>query len=196
MGKHLKFASVVVDVPSRGTDRPFDYEIPEELADQVEVGCRVHVPFGSRIVQGYVVSLRPQPEVANVRPIREVIDLLPPLNEELVKLAEWMSKYYFSTRLAALEVMIPSALRARYDKILIPGSNVVEEGAYLLGEAERQLMEAVQRARTRIVAQEGRSDRRCDAFPHPQTDQRETVGRGGACTGQGGAKEGDVGKTG
>ena len=34
MGKHLKFASVVVDVPSRGTDRPFDYEIPEELADQ------------------------------------------------------------------------------------------------------------------------------------------------------------------
>lgn len=148
MGKHLKFASVVVDVPSRGTDRPFDYEIPEELADQVEVGCRVHVPFGPRIVQGYVVSLRPQPEVAKVRPIREVIDLLPPLNEELVKLAEWMSRYYFSTRLAALEVMIPSALRARYDKVLIPGSNVVEEGAYLLGEAERQLMEAVQRART------------------------------------------------
>ena len=52
MGKHLKFASVVVDVPSRGTDRPFDYEIPEELADQVEVGCRVHVPFGPALSKG------------------------------------------------------------------------------------------------------------------------------------------------
>ena len=97
-----------------------------------------------------------------MRPIREVIDLLPPLNEELVKLAEWMSKYYFSTRLAALEVMIPSALRARYDKILIPGSNVVEEGAYLLGEDGTAVDGSRSACENRIVAQEGRSDRRCD----------------------------------
>lgn len=37
----MEMARVIVDVPSKDTDRPFDYLIPEELRPWVEVGSRV-----------------------------------------------------------------------------------------------------------------------------------------------------------
>ena len=49
----MEMARVIVDVPSKDTDRPFDYLIPEELRPWVEVGDRVGVPFG---LQGFVIS--------------------------------------------------------------------------------------------------------------------------------------------
>lgn len=147
MADQFKFASVIVDVPSHTTDRPFDYEIPEELADQVEIGCRVRVPFGPRVLQGYVVGVHAYSQVDNLRPIQEVVDLVPPLNEELVQLAEWMSTYYFSRRAATLEAMIPAVLKARYDRVLKPGREAHAGNLHLVGEVERQLMEAVQRAK-------------------------------------------------
>lgn len=143
MAEHGKYAAVIVDVPSHGTDRPFDYEIPDSLAEQVEVGCRVRVPFGPRLLQGYVVGIHPHTEVAKVRPIQEVVDLVPPLNEELVQLAEWMSDYYFSRKAAALEAMIPAVLKARYERVLKPGREATEGDKHLAAEAERQLMGAV-----------------------------------------------------
>lgn len=44
----MKFASVIVDVPARQTDRPFDYIIPEKWEDIVQTGMRVVVPFGAK----------------------------------------------------------------------------------------------------------------------------------------------------
>ena len=35
----MEMARVIVDVPSKDTDRPFDYLIPEELRPWVEVGA-------------------------------------------------------------------------------------------------------------------------------------------------------------
>ena len=37
--------------------REFDYAIPPELADKVDVGSRVQVPFGARKVLGCVTAL-------------------------------------------------------------------------------------------------------------------------------------------
>lgn len=137
------FAAVIVDVPSQGTDHPFDYEIPDHLADQVEVGCRVRVPFGPRVLQGYVVGLHTNSEVPNVRPIQEVVDLIPPLNEELVKLAAWMSDYFFSRKAATLEAMIPAVLKAKYKRVLKLASEASEQSEALMAETEKQLFQAV-----------------------------------------------------
>ncbi len=50
-------AKVIVDVPSRQTDRPFDYKVPAAFEDWIEVGSRVGVPFGGRVLQGFVTQL-------------------------------------------------------------------------------------------------------------------------------------------
>lgn len=144
-----RFASVIVDVPAQATDHPFDYEIPEHLADQVEIGCRVRVPFGTRVLQGYVVEIKSRAEVAKVRPIREVVDLVPPLNEELVQLAKWMSDTFFTQRVTALEAMLPAVLKARYKRVLRLGRSEVSQVELLEDAATNQLLEAVQSAKKR-----------------------------------------------
>ena len=47
----------MVDVPLAHLDRPFDYVIPAELAEAVQVGTRVRVRFAGRLVDAYVLAL-------------------------------------------------------------------------------------------------------------------------------------------
>ena len=57
-GMKMKIAKVIVDVPLMQTDKPFSYTVPESLVAFLEVGMRVHVPFGvaNRLLQGIVVD--------------------------------------------------------------------------------------------------------------------------------------------
>jgi primosomal protein N' (replication factor Y) len=49
--------------------KEFDYLIPEELEDVVEVGARVKVPFAHRQVLGCVTALLETSPHPNLRPI-------------------------------------------------------------------------------------------------------------------------------
>ncbi|WP_219837730.1 primosomal protein N' [Paenibacillus sp. R14(2021)] len=129
-------AKVIVDVPSRATDRPFDYAIPEDLIGWVEVGSRVGVPFGGRVLQGFVIGIAEfaDIEVKKLKPIAELLDHLPPLSSDLVELAQWISDKYCCTLTAALQAMIPSALKGKADSIVsltedseVDGLNVVQD---------------------------------------------------------------------
>jgi primosomal protein N' (replication factor Y) len=119
------YAKVIVDVPAKQTNRAFDYEVPTELAQWVEVGSRVGVPFGPRVIQGFVVELQQATTVAanRLKPIKEVLDLVPPLTDELVKLARWMSRTYLCHEVTALQAMIPGALKAKYERGLQVGED-------------------------------------------------------------------------
>lgn len=111
-------ARVIVDVPAKGTDRPFDYIVPEPLQSWIAVGSRVAVPFGPRAVQGFVVGLcdRTGEEGRKLKEIDSVLDVEPPLTQELVELAAWMSKQYLCREITALQAMIPGALKAKYER--------------------------------------------------------------------------------
>ncbi|MBB3110470.1 primosomal protein N' (replication factor Y) [Paenibacillus phyllosphaerae] len=128
-------AKVIVDVPSRQTDRPFDYAVPESLAGWVEVGSRVGVPFGGRVVQGFVVELSETAAVdrAKLKPIAELLDHTPPLSPDLIELGEWISEKYCCTMTAALQAMLPSALKGKAETYV---SLVNEEQSAYLFEAD------------------------------------------------------------
>ncbi|TYP72663.1 primosomal protein N' [Paenibacillus methanolicus] len=108
-------ARVIVDVPSRQTDRPFDYEVPEELAGWVEPGSRVGVPFGGRVVQGFVIATAEQADVdrSKLKPIAELLDHMPPLSPDLIELGQWISEKYCCPMTVALQAMLPSALKGK-----------------------------------------------------------------------------------
>ncbi|AZK46989.1 primosomal protein N' [Paenibacillus lentus] len=148
-----KMAKVIVDVPSRETDRPFDYLIPESMSGWIEVGSRVGVPFGRRTVQGFVVSLHDQLEMdsSRMKPIDELLDLLPPLPSDLVQLAAWMSRKYACSMISALQAMIPSALKGKAERYIHvadehqreeerTSEGVLFNSQALLGEAEREIV--------------------------------------------------------
>lgn len=126
----MDIAKVIVDVPVRSTDRPFDYLIPESLKLWIEVGSRVAVPFGHRTVQGFVVSLESgdRGTIPGLKAIQEVLDLLPPLSPELIELGDWMSQRYACRRISALQAMLPTALKGKAERLISLG-DVGEEAS-------------------------------------------------------------------
>jgi primosomal protein N' (replication factor Y) len=123
------YAKVIVDVPAKATNRAFDYQIPMELIEDIRVGSRVGVPFGPRVLQGFVVELHmtTNMDTTKIKPIRSLLDKAPPLTPELVAIGRWMSEKYICHEVTALQAMLPSALKARYEKQLRVSDNGIDE---------------------------------------------------------------------
>ncbi|OIJ13219.1 primosomal protein N' [Anaerobacillus alkalilacustris] len=107
---------VVVDVPTGGTDRLFDYKVPVHLLPMIEIGMRVIVPFGPRKVQGFVISTSEETELENVKEVEEILDVTPVLTNELLQLGEWLTNSAICFKITAYQAMLPAALRAKYKK--------------------------------------------------------------------------------
>ncbi|MEK4441113.1 primosomal protein N' [Niallia sp. FSL K6-0077] len=112
----MTVAKVIVDVPAKQTDRPFDYLIPEELEDVIQPGMRVIVPFGPRKVQGFVESIEETSSFKSLKKIIEPMDLVPVLNKELLSLADWLSHSTLCYKISAFQAMLPPALKAKYER--------------------------------------------------------------------------------
>ena len=133
-------AEVIVDVPLMQTDQPYSYEIPEEFAQMLQVGMRVHVPFGkgNRLIQGLVVGFSERSEQTDLKAIVEVLDFSPVLNQEQLWLAEQMRKTVFAYKITILKAMLPNLLNSSYDKILRPaeGLTAADEAEFFQGQAQ------------------------------------------------------------
>lgn len=115
----MNIASVVVDVPAKQTDKTFDYKIPEVLQGIIKPGMRVIVPFGPRKIQGFVTGLKNESSFSKLKEIIEPLDLTPVLNEELLALGDWLSDTTLSYKISSYQVMLPAALKAKYEKKIV-----------------------------------------------------------------------------
>ena len=79
-------AEVVVDIKNKAVNKVFDYLVPEEFIPVIQPGVRVLVPFGPRTIMGFVISLKESTQLQKLRPIKELIDVVPVLNDELREL--------------------------------------------------------------------------------------------------------------
>lgn len=180
----MEMARVIVDVPSKDTDRPFDYLIPEDLRPWIEVGSRVGVPFGHRTLQGFVVSLHPRPEMdtAKMKPIQEVLDVMPPLSPELIEVGEWMKERYACRHISALQSMLPTALKGKAERYISLAHSDMDmdsteeaDGLFALlpeSELEQQII--------RFVGQKGEVSLQqlSRAFPDGAATIKALIGRG------------------
>lgn len=107
---------VVVDVPTGGTDRLFDYKVPDHLQEIIESGMRVIVPFGPRKVQGFVISNTIETDIDKLKDIDEVLDVTPVLTLELLELGDWLTTSALCFKITAYQAMLPAALKAKYKK--------------------------------------------------------------------------------
>ncbi|MGJ7910629.1 primosomal protein N' [Neobacillus sp. LXY-1] len=112
----MKIASVIVDVPTKQTDRPFDYLIPSDWENIIQPGMRVIVPFGPRNIQGFVTEIKSESDFKQLREIVEPMDLEPILNKELLELGDWLTDTTLCFKIFAYQVMLPAALKAKYEK--------------------------------------------------------------------------------
>lgn len=123
-------AEVIVDVSAYPIDRPFDYIVPETMESIIEPGLRVKVPFGRRNVLGYITKLKDESDLdfTKLKPIDELVDLEPVLSAELLALSSWLAVETLSYEIDAMQVMLPAAMRARYEKyILVDEPDEIED---------------------------------------------------------------------
>ena len=132
-GEKMQIAKVIVDVPLMQTDRPYSYAVPKEFSTMLEIGMRVHVPFGkaNRLIQGIVVGLVEERTIG-LKEIVEVLDFTPVLNEEQLWLAEELRKSVFSYKISILKAMLPGFLNSSYDKILHARPALTKEDRMLI----------------------------------------------------------------
>lgn len=96
-------------------DGEYSFAIPPELADRIEPGKRVLVPFAkAREPQPAVcVAVADEPWTSTLRPVADVLDEQRLLDDRLIELGRWMSRYYFSPLGRSLAAMVPEAVRSR-----------------------------------------------------------------------------------
>ena len=91
--------------------KEFDYFIPAELAEQIDVGSRVQVPFGARKVLGCVTALAEESAHTTLKPILKVIGAQTLVTPSILKLARWIAQYYCCAPEVALKSVLPEAVR-------------------------------------------------------------------------------------
>ncbi len=101
-------ARVTLEIALR---KEFDYRIPEALADRVEVGSRVKVPFGHRTVMGCVTALVERSEHGNLREIVATVGARSLVTPKVLRLARWIGEYYCCAPETALKSVLPQAVR-------------------------------------------------------------------------------------
>ena len=105
------YADIIVDISHEQLDRTFQYAVPEEMEQDIDVGVLVNVPFGrgNRTITGYVIELSNEPKL-DVDKIKYIDSIVPDKVKavsRMIKLAAWLKHNYGSTMNQALKTVIP-----------------------------------------------------------------------------------------
>ncbi len=105
-------ALVVLEKTAYSFDKPYSYIVPENLLDKCKAGCRVTVPFGKGNVsrQGLVLSLEQNEIDQNLKSVLCVLDDTPILNDEMLKMCEWLHETLFCTYFDAISTLLPAGV--------------------------------------------------------------------------------------
>jgi len=105
---HLPVARVLVDVPLAHLDRPFDYLVPERLAESAVPGCRVRVRFAGQLVGGFLLDrVAVSDHAGRLAALERVVSPEPVLTPEIAALAREVADRYAGTMADVLRLAIP-----------------------------------------------------------------------------------------
>ena len=103
----------------------FDYKVKDPITsesefDFIKPGSRVSVPFGkSRIITGIVSNIHNEmPLSYDVKPIHQIIDETPIVNQNQLSFWDWMSNYYMCGIGEVMKASIPSVLLIESETII------------------------------------------------------------------------------
>lgn len=134
------FASVIIDQDSKALDKVFEYSIPNEL--KIEKGMRVLVPFGTRILQGFVVDINENCEYdANkIKRIISVVEDFACIKPEMLDLMKFMCKKYHLRLTSVLRLFIPSQMReGKVKEIFEKKCKIKDDEAKIRGQKQQAI---------------------------------------------------------
>ena len=95
---------------------PYDYEVPAALRAEVQPGVRVQVPLGrgNRKRLGYCIAVENRSgRRTALKPIDSVADGQSLLSPAMLRLTQWMARYYVCPLGQVLDAVIPAGVRGQ-----------------------------------------------------------------------------------
>ncbi len=91
----------------------FSYSIPKDLEKDIKEGIEVKIPLGNKKISGIIFNFPKIKPKFKLKNILEIIDINPALSREQLKLAEFISKYYYTSLGIVLKIMLPKRVGTR-----------------------------------------------------------------------------------
>jgi len=136
----MKFAQVILPL---ALPKTYTYGIPEEWEEKAMPGMRVEVVFGkNKKYAGIIKDLSNQkPEAFEPRPILNLLDSEPVVNEHQLALWAWIASYYMCTEGEVMAAALPSNFKLSSETILVYNEDfgddfsMLDDREYLVAEA-------------------------------------------------------------
>ena len=110
------FAKIVIDIKHEEVNKLYDYIVPQAFEGFLTRGMRVIVPFGNMERLGIVVSLSDY-SFSATKEIKEVLDSIPTIDDELFMMLDVMSKGSLELISSLYQTVIPTELLVSYQKV-------------------------------------------------------------------------------
>lgn len=108
------YAEVLIEYNNKAIDKTFTYKIPIFLKDDLKVGMKVQVPFGQKVINGFVTKITNEyNDSYQLKEIVNIVDKYLVLNEEMLKLGTFLQQKTLCTKIAAYQTMLPSSLKVK-----------------------------------------------------------------------------------
>src|SRR5262252_9278222 len=113
------FADVAVPVAVRQT---FTYRLPGDMASRAQLGCRVLVPFGKKLLTAFIVdlseTLQAEVDESDIKEVEELLDEAPIVTPEILELTRWVADYYFAPWGECLRAALPAGATSISEQVL------------------------------------------------------------------------------
>ena len=107
------YAEIVINSDALDIDKPFTYEVPKEMHDDIKIGQWVKVPFGIKnsITDGFILSIK-NDEISGMRikKIKSIVKNEPLLNKDDIKIVEFLKENYLCRYIDGIRLLIPQGL--------------------------------------------------------------------------------------
>lgn len=112
------FAEVALPL---NVSQTFTYLLPADMAAAASCGSRVIVPFGKKLLTGFIVGLHEDIDDelrASIKDIGELIDETPVIQPDILELTKWMADYYYAPWGECLRSALPAGALAATEKLI------------------------------------------------------------------------------
>ncbi len=108
------YAEVLIEYPTKKIDKYFTYKVPKNLQNQISVGMKVKVPFGNKIINGFVMNVtNDYDKDYELKEINSITSLELVLNKELMELGKYVEDTTLCPLISAYQAMLPSSLKIK-----------------------------------------------------------------------------------
>ena len=103
--KEKKIAEILINENVNKLNKTFDYMVPDNLKDKINLGSRVEVVFNSRKTDGFVLNFK---EESEFKKLNNVLGLIAEseLSKDRIDLARYISSKYFASLASCIKLLL------------------------------------------------------------------------------------------